>query len=111
MLIGPARVGRATNRVPSGERFKHQRSELELSANRNSSGPRPFVGSKAETANCFPSWVGSPIAHRSDGDLAQVSLLPELATNNRCEGPPVIGTLMTGSCAVSGSEAFSPGAK
>src|ERR1700687_4853590 len=95
--MGPAKLGRAAKRVPSGEMFTLQLPSGELRANRKSSGPRPFVGSKADTANCFPSSVGSPIAHRSDGDLAQVSRLPELAINNRCEGPPEMGTLITGS--------------
>ena len=67
----------------------------------------PFMGSKAETVNCSPSSVGSPIAHNSDGDLAQVSKLPGLAVNSGCGGPPARDARITGSGPLMGQGPFS----
>src|SRR5208283_1630144 len=105
--MGPAVLERAAKRVPSGETFSLQLSLFGPRAIRKSSAPRPFRGLKAETVNCLPSSVGSPIAHNSDGDLAQVSELSGLAVNSGCGGPPSTDARITGSGPLMGQGPFS----
>src|SRR5207245_6724581 len=72
MVIGPEALRVAAKRVPSGDRSNHQLSWLGSTANRVSSGPRPFNGSKAVTTAGLRSAVDPAVAHKSDGARAAV---------------------------------------
>ena len=108
MYIGPAELGVAANRLPSGERSSHQLFAFGSTANRVSSPPSPFNGSRVMTIASLRSSLGPASTHKPDGTRAQlISNVPSVAINNRSDGPPLIETRMTGSGAfVGGAPVF-----
>src|SRR5579863_10338810 len=70
ILIGSAGLRIVARRVPSGERSTDHRLSFGVIANRVSSEPRPFRGSREVIIACLRSSLGSAIAHRVEGDLA-----------------------------------------
>ena len=88
-------------RVPSGERSNHQWPSFESISKRASSRPRPCNGSRVVMITCLRSSIGSAIAHKSEEDRAQRIMPSGLAVNRSCDGPPLMGTRMTGSPAAS----------